>query len=139
MDLPIHAPNSDLRNIMIKMVDKLVAKELGTSQLADSVASYIGKKLSMGRGIPEAETTAKHFGYSLSTFKRHLQNEGCTYLELYNQVRKDIAQEMLQQADNSLCEITFVLGFANASAFHRAFKRWFGCSPSSYRQANLSK
>mgnify|MGYP000229215455 CR=1 FL=1 len=133
MDLPIHAPNNDLRNIMVKMVDKLVTKELGTSLLADSVSSYIGKKLSLGRGIPEAEITAKHFGYSLSTFKRHLQNEGTTYLELYNQVRKDIAQQMLQQKDNSLCEITYILGFANASAFHRAFKRWFDQTPKQYR------
>mgnify|MGYP000055238509 CR=1 FL=1 len=133
MDLPIHAPNSDLRDIMLKIVDKLVTKELGTSQLANSVSSYIGKKLSLGRGIPEAETIAKHFGYSLSTFKRHLQSEGTTYLALYNQVRKEIAEQMLQQKDNSLSEITYVLGFANSSAFHRAFKRWFDQTPKQYR------
>ena len=137
MDLPIHAPNSDLRNIMVKMVDKLATKELGTQQLADSVSSYIGKKLSRGRGIPDAEITAKHFGFSLSTFKRNLQSEGTNYNTLSNQVRKDIAIEMLQQADNSICEITYVLGFANASAFHRAFKRWFDQTPQQYRQEHL--
>jgi len=134
MDLPIHAPNSDLRNVMVKMVDKLAAKELGTLLLADSVSSYIGKKLSKGRGVPEAETAAQHFGYSLSTFKRNLQRENTSYIELRNQVRKDASLQMLQQVDNSIAEITYALGFANASAFHRAFKRWFDQTPKQYRK-----
>ncbi len=136
LDLPIHSPNRDLRDTMVKMVDKLVTIELGAIRLADRVCAYIEQNLS--QGIPEAETAAKHFGFSLSTFKRHLQGERTNYLELSNKVRKDITLKMIVQADISLGEIAFLLGFANVSAFHRAFKRWFQQTPNQYRKQHLS-
>jgi len=135
LDLPVHAPNKVLRDTMIKMVDRVVSMELGSQSITGRVLSYIEKNLN--QGLPEAEETAKHFGYSLSTFKRNLQGEKTSYLELCNQVRKKIAAKMLRQPDISIGEITFLLGFANASAFHRAFKRWFDQTPNQYRQAHL--
>jgi len=135
LDLPVHSPNPILRDSMVKMVDKLVAVELGDSNLANRVSAYIEQNLH--QGLPEAEKAAKHFGFSLSTFKRHLQNEGTNYLELGNQVRKKIAQQMLKQAKVSLGEVAFLLGFANVSAFHRAFKRWFEVTPNQYRKNHL--
>jgi len=135
LDLPVHSPNPVLRDSMIKMVDKLVTLELGCSRLADRVSTYIEQNLS--QGLPDAETTAKHFGFSLSTFKRHLQHEGTNYLELGNLVRKKVAQQMLKQANISLGEAAFLLGFANVSAFHRAFKRWFEVTPNQYRKNHL--
>jgi AraC-like DNA-binding protein len=135
LDLPVHSPNPLLRDSMVKMVDKLVTLELGSAHLSDLVSTYIEQNLS--QGLPEAERTAKHFGFSLSTFKRHLQNEGTNYLELGNQVRREVAQQMLKEAHISLGEVAFLLGFANVSAFHRAFKRWFAITPNQYRNNQL--
>jgi len=136
LDLPVHSPNLALKDSMVKMVDKLFTLELGNSRLADKVSAYIEQNLN--QGLPEAEKAAKHFGFSLSTFKRHLQNEGTNYLELGNQVRKKLAHQMLKQVHISLGEIAFFLGFTNVSAFHRAFKRWFEVTPNQYRK-NLLK
>jgi AraC-like DNA-binding protein len=135
LDLPVHSPNPVLRDSIVKMVDKLVALELGDSLLAGRVSTYIEQRLS--EGLPDAEKAAKHFGFSLSTFKRHLQNEETNYLELSNQVRKKVAQQMLKQTHFSLGEIAFRLGFANVSAFHRAFKRWLEVTPKQYRENHL--
>jgi len=137
LNLPVHAPNKLLRNSMIKMVDRVVSMELGGERITGRVLSYIEKHLNQGL-LPEAEAAAKHFGFSLSTFKRNLQSEQTSYLELCHQVRKKIAAKMLRQADISIGEITFSLGFANASAFHRAFKRWFDETPKQYRQNYLA-
>jgi AraC-like DNA-binding protein len=35
----------------------------------------------------------------------------------------------------AIAEIAFLLGFSEASAFHRAFKRWCGSTPADYRRS----
>jgi len=49
-------------------------------------------------------------------------------------VRKEIAIGYLKDADASICEIALLLGFADQSAFHHAFKRWTGKTPGIYRK-----
>lgn len=137
LDLPVHNPNKMLKESMLKMLDRIVSIELGNQKLSSRVLAYIENELE--RGIPEASSAAKHFGSSLSTFKRKLQSENTSYIELCNQVRKKLAAKQLRQAHLSISEIAFQLGFANVSAFHRAFKRWFDQTPKEYRQQNLQE
>jgi AraC-like DNA-binding protein len=40
----------------------------------------------------------------------------------------------LRESRESIAEIAFILGFSEVSAFHRAFKRWTGATPSAYRR-----
>jgi AraC-like DNA-binding protein len=47
--------------------------------------------------------------------------------------RKDLAQRLLSETDYSLAEVAFLTGFAEQSGFTRAFKRWAGQTPRSYR------
>jgi AraC-like DNA-binding protein len=48
-----------------------------------------------------------------------------------------MAVSYLQSGRYSLAEITYMLGFNDASSFSRAFKRWSGKAPGEYR-AELS-
>lgn len=47
--------------------------------------------------------------------------------------RKDAAQRLLRETEYSLAEIAFLTGFSEQSGFTRAFKRWAGQTPRSYR------
>ncbi|MEE4278779.1 MAG: helix-turn-helix domain-containing protein [Halieaceae bacterium] len=47
--------------------------------------------------------------------------------------RRDLARRLLRESDYSLAEIAFLTGFSEQSAFTRAFKRWAGQTPRSYR------
>ena len=47
--------------------------------------------------------------------------------------RKELAQRLLAETDFSLAEVAFLTGFAEQSGFNRAFKRWAGQTPRSYR------
>jgi AraC-like DNA-binding protein len=49
---------------------------------------------------------------------------------------EDLAQKYLREEDTSMTEIAFLLGFSESSAFSRAFKRWMGVSPTTYRKAS---
>ena len=56
-----------------------------------------------------------------------------SYQQLKNDIRRDIAIELLTQTDYSLQQISDELDFHDPSAFHRAFKKWTGVSPGAYR------
>jgi AraC-like DNA-binding protein len=40
----------------------------------------------------------------------------------------------MEDAGKSITDVTFLLGFSGQSAFTRAFKRWTGTSPTTYRE-----
>jgi AraC-like DNA-binding protein len=44
-------------------------------------------------------------------------------------------RERLVHTDMEMAELSFLLGFSDVSAFHRAFKRWEGMTPLQYRRA----
>jgi AraC-like DNA-binding protein len=49
-------------------------------------------------------------------------------------VRREIAARHLAERQLAISKIAFLLGFSEPSAFHRAFKRWTGRAPLSYRE-----
>ena len=53
---------------------------------------------------------------------------------LTEQTRRDLAEGLLQDESRSLAEIAFLTGFSEQSAFTRAFKRWVGVTPATYRK-----
>jgi AraC-like DNA-binding protein len=48
-------------------------------------------------------------------------------------MQRERACALLRNHDHSLQEVAAALGFADAAAFHRAFKRWTGLTAAEYR------
>ena len=48
-------------------------------------------------------------------------------------LRRDLAISLLGETQLSIVDIASELGFAESSAFHRAFKKWTGARPGEYR------
>jgi AraC-like DNA-binding protein len=67
------------------------------------------------------------------TLQRKLQEEGTTFQEVSDAVRKDLARQYIQSGEYDLSEVTYLTGFANPSAFSRAYKAWTGRTPSEDR------
>ncbi len=85
--------------------------------------------------FPSLENAASSLGMSGRTLRRKLSEEGSSYQSILNDVRRQLSMELLVQQRDSITEIAFLLGFNDASAFTKAFKKWTGVSPSQYRQA----
>ena len=83
---------------------------------------------------PDFDTFAKGLNMTGSTLRRRLGEEGQSYQSIKDQLRRDMAIDYLSHSDKSVMEIAVELGFAEPSAFHRAFKKWTGSSPGEYRQ-----
>ncbi|MFJ4156995.1 AraC family transcriptional regulator ligand-binding domain-containing protein [Pseudomonas sp. NPDC089752] len=82
---------------------------------------------------PTLQALARLQGVSASTFRRQLEREGRSYQQIKDEVRRAMAFERLREGVMSVAEIAEQAGFQEPSAFHRAFKKWTGQSPGSYR------
>lgn len=85
-------------------------------------------------GIPSLEAIAANFNTSSRTMQRKLQDEGVTYHEVADSVRKTLALQYLAAGSHPVKEISYLLGYNELSAFSRAFKRWTGVAPVHYQK-----
>lgn len=84
-------------------------------------------------GEPRQEDAASHLGMTARSLQRRLADQGTTYRAVLNEARHALALDYLRGARYSISEIAYLLGFAEVSAFTRAFRRWTGQSPSGWR------
>jgi AraC-like DNA-binding protein len=99
----------------------------------EQVMNEIGPLLTQQK--PSMEQVAHNIGMPPWTLRRRLKEENVCFKDLLDQTRKSLAAIYTKDVNYSLEEISFLLGFSNPTAFHRAFKRWFNCTASEYRQA----
>lgn len=88
--------------------------------------------------LPDMVAAARELGISVRSLRRHLTHEATTYRELTQARLHARACTLLRNPQISLQSIAFELGFSDATAFHRAFRRWTKLTPAEYRSAFLS-
>ena len=49
------------------------------------------------------------------------------------QVRRELAEQLLTSTELSVAEASGLLGYGSQSSFTRAFRRWFGATPQRWR------
>ncbi|MDO6562959.1 AraC family transcriptional regulator [Amphritea sp. 1_MG-2023] len=81
------------------------------------------------------EDIARLIHTTTRTLRRKLDEEGTSFQELKDSVRRDEAIHLLSQPNLPISRIARMLGFAESAAFTRAFKHWTGISPSTYRKS----
>jgi AraC-like DNA-binding protein len=101
-----------------------------------SLAARIRRRL---RGTPaeqwpDFDALAADFRMSASTLRRRLDEEGQSIRMIKDALRRDLAIRQLTRSQQTVGEIAQALGFAETSAFHRAFRQWTGVSPGDYRR-----
>ena len=80
------------------------------------------------------ENVAERLHMSDRTLKRQLATEGTSFSTLVDEVRYRHATSLLSRTDYTLEQIADELGYSDVANFSRAFKRWSGRSPSSWRK-----
>jgi AraC-like DNA-binding protein len=83
-------------------------------------------------GAPSLADVARVMGVSTRTLQRSLRADGETFAGLLDQVRHALALEHLA-SEVSVAELSWLLGFSEPRALHRAFKRWTGTTPAAVR------
>ncbi|TNC83014.1 MAG: AraC family transcriptional regulator [Oleiphilus sp.] len=80
------------------------------------------------------EEVADELHMTTHTVRRRLKDEGSSFQEIKDSLRRDRAQHLLDKPELSIQEITEQLGFSETAAFTRAFKKWTGLTPGAYRE-----
>jgi AraC-like DNA-binding protein len=103
----------------------------------EQVRQWLASQLA--QGVPERSMAAQQFGLAERAFARRLQREGVSYSDLIDAVRKAAAGAAVASTAQAFMDIAQGLGFSEASAFNRAFKRWFGRAPGDWRAAHQTR
>jgi AraC-like DNA-binding protein len=82
---------------------------------------------------PTFQEIASSLAVTEQTLRRRLKDEGVTYKELKENIRRDLAVFLLTHNELAIKDVSARLGFAETSAFQRAFKDWTGVTPANYR------
>ncbi|MEC7545646.1 MAG: AraC family transcriptional regulator [Pseudomonadota bacterium] len=82
--------------------------------------------------FPSLENAASELGMSGRTMRRKLKDDGTSYQQELDFVRQKFAREYFARGGDSVTELAHLLGFADSSAFAKAFRRWTDMSPKEY-------
>jgi AraC-like DNA-binding protein len=56
-----------------------------------------------------------------------------TYQQILDDARHQLSTRFLREQSYSLSQIAYLIGFSDQANFSRAFKRWTGVTPTTYR------
>jgi AraC-like DNA-binding protein len=115
----------------------MAAKERDTAAgtLRAAVENEVEKLLPHGKA--KVQTVAKNLALSVRTLSRRLAEEGTTYGDVVDQLRRSLALQYLKEPSISVSQIAWLLGYEGSTSFNHAFRRWTGQSPSAVRDQKL--
>jgi AraC-like DNA-binding protein len=122
-----------LAEILDSHARSLLARLPSTPELIAQVRAAAME--SLARGDLTVASVARRLGLAPRTLQRRLADEhGSSFQSVADDLRADLARQWLASPTMAVAEVAFALGFADQSAFHRAFVRWTGQTPGQFRQ-----
>lgn len=129
---PLKSPDSSLIGLLEQHADRLLAQLPQRDEVVEKVRKSIARALRHGE--PQIEAIASEFHCSARTLQRRLNDAGTSFRDERNLVRKELAMSYLADRRLQIVEIAMLLGYAEHSAFTRAFKEWCGRTPQQVRE-----
>jgi AraC-like DNA-binding protein len=133
---PMPARDLRLLAVMQTCLEQLGSQAADDDILLDRMRTAIRMKLPSG--YPSFEDVAAELRAPAGAMHQDLQAAGLTYKDMVEDVRRDLALSYLRQRHLPFSEIAMLLGYSELSAFSRAFRRWTGASPRTYRVRMLN-
>ena len=122
--------NPELARINDRVVVDYLAR-LDRQDVVMQVRSSIAERLP-GGGIDEAEI-ASSMNMSQRSLQRKLKDRQLSFSGLLEDTRRELSRGYLSDLHHSVNEVAYLLGFSEPGNFSRAFKRWYGQTPTDYR------
>ncbi len=131
LTVPFGASDPRLLAILSVRAEQVIAALPRCGNVVERVRVEIGRQLESGEHASGA--IAAELGMSERTLRRQLRLRGQSYRKILDEVRRERALALIEQGVHNVTDIAQRVGFADTSAFARAFRRWTGVAPHAYR------
>ncbi|MBS5839201.1 MULTISPECIES: AraC family transcriptional regulator [Pseudomonas] len=128
---PQHCPSTWA--YLLQLCERELEQLTRTRSLRERITQLLGPLLNGGRE-PDLEEVAARLKLPTWTLRRKLTEEGTRFRAILNDTRRDLAMTYIRDTELAFGEIAYLLGFASAEAFQRAFKRWNAETPGEFRR-----
>jgi AraC-like DNA-binding protein len=129
---PLRRRDSVLRRFLETQADRILTRLGARRGLANEVQHALARDLT--GGAERIAVIARELSMSDRTLQRRLASEGVSYQQLLDAARKEAAARYLTDSTLAICEVAYLVGYCEPAPFHRAFRRWYGMTPESFRR-----
>ncbi|WP_454197419.1 AraC family transcriptional regulator [Nocardia sp. Marseille-Q1738] len=134
LDQPLPPANDAARDCCGQLCRDLLDRRRTRTGVAASVRDLLVRDPGE---IPDQATVALGLYMSSRTLSRRLHEEGTSFRALLDEVRQTMSEVLLTHTDMTTEQVAARLGYAEAASFIRAFRRWQGCPPQTFRSRGL--
>ena len=126
LDAPLPLANAHTVAMCEAQCRDIVTRRRARSGTAHEVRELLTRLGALGSAMPDV---ARELNLSTRTLRRRLEEEGTSFRALLDEVREALAEELLTMGAVPVEDVAIRLGYAEASSFIHAFKRWKGVTP----------
>lgn len=130
LDLPLRRDEDALRHFLIGAPGRIATLYRRDRDTVRAVRDQLRAALPV---LPGLDQVAAQLHLSPRSLHRRLADEGANFRQIKDALRRDLALARLAKTDTAVATIAAELGYADPSAFYRAFVEWTGAAPSEYR------
>lgn len=128
---PLQQAESESARIFSAQCERICANLVKAGSFSELIRQHL---LQLPNQMASLESISERLRMTPRTIQRKLASENTSYLELVENVRRNLAMEYLKTTALTMEEVAVRLGYSDAPSFSHAFKRWTGVSPGSIRE-----
>jgi AraC-like DNA-binding protein len=130
LDKPQAHADETMVSVLRETATRIVEQARANDRAGDRIRALLRHDVDLGAA--DLESLARRLGMSRRTLRTKLANEGESLHKILDEVRCSAACADLRRPDVCIKSTAQRLGFAERTAFHRAFKRWTGKTPQQF-------
>lgn len=137
----LDTPNPRRNDDLFVALGELNRRRLADRRREDSILSRTCEAIALRLSDPDLTLAeiAREMALSSRGLQRRLAEKGTTFQALYEDTRRRVAHDLLEQTDLPMSDIAYRLGFSAVGNFTRAARRWFGQAPSDWRRTRRTE
>ena len=128
----IRRENPALLAALERHVEDIIGAVAPVQNISESVTAVINA--SLGISPVTVDHAARALSMTPRSLQRHLAEAGTSFRELLETTRRERAQMLLSQPKARVAQVADALGYADSTAFWRAWHKWTGTAPSDHKR-----